>query len=163
MKDVRAFGLMFPVVHPFFGLGVAWAKVFIFLSSPCFSFLCSWASWQLILPYHFIVPAIALPLFFYISCYLVGLRANAPSVPAHFFINLLLKASLAYFPHLYLFWVLLANIPIMLAYFIFLGLSQPIYFIFTSFTLMSFLVDPLSFLSPITTSLHFITFWVIGL
>ena len=89
----------------------------------------------------------------------MGLRADAPAVPAHFFINLLLKASLAYFPHLYLFWVLLANIPIMLAYFIFLGLPQPIYFIFTSFTLMGFLVDPLGFLSPITTSLHFITFW----
>ena len=101
--------------------------------------------------------------FFFISCYPMGLRADVPAVPAHFFINLLLKASLAYFPHLYLFWVLLANIPIMLAYFIFLGLPQPIYFLFTSFTLMGFLVDLLSFLNPITTSLHFITFWVIGL
>ena len=101
--------------------------------------------------------------FFFFSCYLVGLRADALAMPAHFFINLLLKASLAYFPHLYLFWVLLANIPIMLAYFIFLRLPRLIYFLFTSFILMGFLVDPLGFLSSITTSLHFITFWVIGL
>ena len=151
-----------PYLSSFLWTGCCLGKGLHLLVEPCFSFLCSWASWQLILPYHFIVPAIALPLFF-ISCYPVGLRVDAPAVPAHFFINLLLKASLVYFPHPYLFWVLLANIPIMLAYFTFLGLPQPIYFLFTSFTLMGFLVDPLGFLNPITTSLHFITFWVIGL
>ena len=53
----------------------------------------------------------------FISCYLVGLWANALAVPAHFFINLLLRASLAHFPHLYLFWALLANILTVLAHF----------------------------------------------
>ena len=33
------------------------------MPSPCFSFLCPWASWLLILPYHFIMPTIALPSF----------------------------------------------------------------------------------------------------
>ena len=61
VKDMWAFGLMFPVFYPFFGLGVAWAKALIFLLSPCFSFLCLWASWLLILPYHFIVSAVAIP------------------------------------------------------------------------------------------------------
>ena len=40
----------------------------------------------------------------------------------------------------------------------FLGLSQPVYFIFTSFTAMSFLLDTLDFIDPITTSLYLITF-----
>ena len=54
------FELMFPAFHPFFGLGIPWAKAIIVSPSPCFSFLCSWTSWLLILPYHFFVPAIAL-------------------------------------------------------------------------------------------------------
>lgn len=124
-----------------------------------FSFLCLWASWLWILPYHFNVPTIALHLFFF-SCYPVGLQADTPAVPTHFFIKLLLRASLANFPHPYLFWALLANIPTMPAHFIisFLGLPRPIYFFFTSFTLMGFLLDPLGFLSPITASLPLITF-----
>ena len=65
----------------------------------------------------------------------MGLRVDAPVVLAHFFIILLLKASLARFPHFYLFWVLLANIPIVPAHFFisFLGLPRPIYLFFTSF------------------------------
>ena len=102
-----------------------------------------------------------------ISCYLVGLRADAPIVLAHFFINLLLRASLAHFPHLYLFWALLANIFVVLVYFTtsFLGLSRAIYFFFTSFTPMDFLLVSLGFLSPITTSLHFVTisaYWLLS-
>ena len=55
------------------GLAVAWAKALIFLSSPCFPFLHLWASWLLILPYHFIMPAIALHfLYFVLPCGLVG-------------------------------------------------------------------------------------------
>ena len=44
------------------GLGIAWAKAFIFLLSPCFSSPEPWAFWPLILLYHFIVSAITLPL-----------------------------------------------------------------------------------------------------
>ena len=40
----------------------------------------------------------------------------------------------------------------------FLGLTRPIYFFFTSFTPMGFLLDPLGFLGPITTSLPLIYF-----
>ena len=47
--------------------------------------------------------AIVLPLFF-ISCYPMGLWTDTLVVSAHFFLNLLLKASLAHFSHLYLFW-----------------------------------------------------------
>ena len=87
--------------------------------------------------------------------------ADAPTVPTHFFINLLLRASLAHFPYLYLFWALLANILIVPTHLIisFLRLPWPIYFFYTSFTLMGFLLDPLGFLGPITTSLPLITFW----
>ena len=45
------------------------------------------------------------------------------------------------------------------SYFI-LRLPRPIYFFFASFTLMGFLLDPLGFLGPITTSLLLITFWI---
>ena len=80
VKDVWAFGLMFPAFHPFFGLGVAWAKALIFLLSPCFSFLCPWASWLFILPRHFIVPAIILPsLYFVLPHELVGWRSYCAS------------------------------------------------------------------------------------
>jgi len=46
----------------------------------------------------------------FISYYAMGLRVDVPVVPAHFFINLLLRVSLVHFPHLYLFW-LVGNIP----------------------------------------------------
>ena len=91
--------------------------------------------------------------FLFNSCYPVDLQADVPIVPTHFFINLLLRASLAHFSHFYLFWVLLAKIPIVLAHFTisflglprliylfysyglftkFFGLFQPNYYIFTS-------------------------------
>ena len=98
---------------------------------------------------------------FFISCYPMGLQANAPAAPTHFFIHLLLKASLAYFSHLYLFWALLANIAAMPTHFTasFLEFPWPVYLFFTSFTLMSFLLDSMSFLGLITISLSLITFW----
>ena len=97
----------------------------------------------------------------FISCYLVGLRADAPAMLAHFFISFLVKASLAYFPHLYLFWAWLAYIPVILAHFTtsFLGLSLPIYLFSTFFTFMGFLLDSLGFLGLITTSLPPIIIW----
>ena len=49
-------------LSPFLRLGVAWTKALIFLSSSCFPFWCLWAFWLLILPYHFIVPTMTLPL-----------------------------------------------------------------------------------------------------
>ena len=158
VKDVWTFGPMIPTFHPFLGLGVAWAKA---LSSPCFFFLVSVGLLA-------IDPAISLHRTCYsftslfISCYPVGLRANAPTVPAHFFINFLLIASLTHFPYLYHFWALLANIPTVPAHFIisFIRFPWPIYFFFISFTLMDFLLDLLSFLGLITTSLPLITFWV---
>ena len=39
---------------------------YLFAKPMLFSFLCSWASWLWILPYHFIVPTIALPLFLFL-------------------------------------------------------------------------------------------------
>ena len=97
---------------------------------------------------------------FFISCYPIGLWADTPAVPTHFFINLLLRASLAHFPHLYLFWALLPNIPAMPTHFTtsFLEIPRPIYSFFTSFTPMGFLLNSLGFLSPIITSLPLITF-----
>ena len=41
----------------------------------------------------------------------------------------------------------------------FLGLPWPVYFFFTSFTPMGFLLDPLSFISQITTWLSLISSW----
>ena len=97
----------------------------------------------------------------FISCYPMGLQADSLAVPTHFFINLLLRASLAHFSRLYLFWALLANIPTVPTHFTtsFLGLSQPVYFLLTSFTFIGFLLDYLDFPCSITISLPFITFW----
>ena len=106
------------------------------------SFLCLWASWLGNLPYHFIVPAISLPLFYFLLP--VGLWADTPAVSVHF-------------SHLYLFWVLLANILAVLAHFISRACSAHL-LLFTYFTLIDFLLNPLDFLSPISTSLHLITF-----
>ena len=117
MKDVWAFGLMFPAFHPFLVLAIPWVKAFTFLSSPYSFFSCvcgplgcgSCHTTSLCL---YSITSL------FISCYPVGLRADAPAVLAHFFINLLLRASLAHFSHLYLFWALLASIPTVPAYFI---------------------------------------------
>ena len=76
----------------------------------------------------------------FISCYPMGLWADVLVVPAHFFINLLLRVSLAHFLHLYLYWALLANIPAVPAHFTtsFIWFPRPVYFFFTSFTPMAF-------------------------
>ena len=42
VKDIWAFGLMFSAFHLFFGLGIAWARVIIFLPSQYSPFLCPW-------------------------------------------------------------------------------------------------------------------------
>ena len=84
-------------------LGITWKRAFIFLLSLCFPSLWPWALWPLILQCHFIVPATFLPIFF-ISKYPVGLWVDVPVMSAHSPINLLLRASLAHFPHFYLFW-----------------------------------------------------------
>ena len=95
----------------------------------------------------------------FISCYPMGLQADSLAVPTHFFINLLLRASLAHFSRLYLFWALLANIPAVPAHFTtFLGLPQSIYFFFTFFTPMRFLLNSFGFLDLIITFLPLITF-----
>ena len=147
-------------LSPLLGLGVAWAKSPHLLAEPMFSFFVS-------VGFLAIEPTISLYHVCYsftspfISCYSVGLQADAPTVPAHFFINLLLRASLAHFSHLYLFWALLANIPVVPAHFTtsFLELPRPVYFLFTSFTPMGFLLNSLGFFGPITISLILITFW----
>ena len=75
--------------------------------------------------------------------------------------NFLFQASHAYFSLLYLSQTLLANILVVPAHFIasFFGLPQAIYYLFASFTFMGFLLNPLGFLDPITTSLLFNTTW----
>ena len=82
-------------------------------------------------------------------------------LPSHFLVNFLLKASHAYFSLLYLSWALLANILVVPTHFItlFFGLPRAIYYIFTSVTLMSFLLNLLGILGPITTYLLLITTW----
>ena len=67
------------------------------------------------IPLHCACYSITFPFYFLLP---MSLRADAPTVPTHFFINILLKASLAHIPHLYLFWALLANIPTVPAHFI---------------------------------------------
>ena len=124
VKDVWAFGLMSPAFHPFLGLGIAWVKALIFLQSLCSFFPVSVGLLA-------VNPAISLHCACYsftslfISYYPMGLRADALVMPAHFFINLLLKASLAHFPYLYLFGALLANILVVPAHFIILFLEFP--------------------------------------
>ena len=82
-------------------------------------------------------------------------------LPSHFLVNFLLKASHAYFSLLYLSWALLANILAVPTHFImlFFGLPQPIYYLFTSFALMGFLLNLLGFLDLITTYILLITTW----
>ena len=89
------------------------------------------------------------------SCFVVGLWL------VHFLVNFLFQASHAHFSLLYLSQTLLANIPVVPTHFIasFFGLPQTIYYLFASFTFMIFLLNPLGFLDPITTSLLFNTTW----
>ena len=91
---------------PLLGLGIAWAKAFIFPPSPCFSFSTTvglLATNFAISLHHECYNFTSL----FISCYLVGLWTDAPVVSTLFFINLLFRASLAHLPHLYLFRALL--------------------------------------------------------
>ena len=123
VKDIWAFRLMFSAFHLFFGLGIAWLEALSFLPSPCSLLSCvrgplGWESYHdtsLFLLYYYLS---------FISLLPMGLRANAPVEPVHF-------------SHLYLFWALLVNIPIVLAI-SFLRLHRLIYFFFTSFTFMGF-------------------------
>ena len=55
-----------PYLSSFLWTGCCLGKGLHLPIEPCFSFLCSWASWQLILPYHFIMPAITLPLLLFL-------------------------------------------------------------------------------------------------
>ena len=104
VKDIWAFRLMFSAFHLFFGLGIAWVEALSFLPSPCSLISCvrgplGWESCHatsLFLLYYYLSFISSLP---------VGLRANALAVLVHF-------------SHLYLFWALLANIPVVLAHFI---------------------------------------------
>ena len=73
-------------------------------------------------------------------------------------------AMLVHFPHLYLFWNLLANIPIVPTHFI-PRASLAHLLLFYLFIPIGFLLNPLGFLGPITTSLPLITFrayWLLG-
>ena len=105
--------------------------------------------------YHVIPPCLPRLYPSFASCFVVGLWL------VHFLVNFLFQASHAYFSLLYLSQTLLANILVVPAHFIasFFGLPQAIYYLFASFTFMGFLLNPLGFLDPITTSLLFNTTW----
>ena len=103
-------------LSPLLRLGVAWAKSPRLLAEPMFSFsmFMGLLAIKPAISLHHVCHSFTSP---FISCYSVGLQAGAPTVPAHFFINLLLRASLAHFSYLYLFWASLANIPVVPAHF----------------------------------------------
>ena len=108
------------------------------------------------MPYRFVVPAVALPLFLLLVTPM-GLWTDASAVPARFCraSPRLPRPTFHVFTSFGLCWpAFLLCQPITS----FLWLSQSVYFIFTSFTPMGFLLDSLSFLGPITTSLSLITF-----
>ena len=68
MKDVWAFGLMFPAFYPFLDWALLrqrpsfFSRPHVFLSC-VYPLLRLWAYWLLILSYHFIMSAITLPSF----------------------------------------------------------------------------------------------------
>ena len=68
----------------------------------------------------------------FISCYPMGLRADTFAVTAHFFINLLLRASLAHLLLLYFFYT-------HRHFTRFFGLPRPNYHIFTSYYFLGLL------------------------
>ena len=144
---------------PLLGLGVAWAKSPHLPAEPMFSFSMFvsllainptiWfhcACYNFTSLFHFLLPR--------------GLMNCCSSRVNPLLHQSLLRASFAYFPYLYLFLALLANILAVPAHFTtsFLGLLQLIYYFFTSFTPMGFLLNSWGFLGPITASLPFITF-----
>ena len=146
-----------PYYLPLLRLGVAWAKALIFLPSPCFPFLCLQTFWLLVLPYHFVVLVVALPLLLLpVTPWACG-QMLLPCQPtsSSIFCSRLPRPTFYIFTSFGLCWpAFLLCQPITS----FLRLSQPVYFIFTSFTAMSFLLDTLDFIDPITTSLYLITF-----
>ena len=157
VNDVWAFGLIVSIFHSFLDWVLhgqkpsfsCWTYAFLF-------YICGLLATDLAISLHNACHNFT---FLFISCYPVSLQADAPAMLAHRFINLLLRASLTHFPHLYLFWAWLANISTVPAYFTtsFLRLPLPIYFFSTSFTPISFLLDSLGFLEPIITSLPLVT------
>ena len=143
---------MFPAFHLFFGLGITWTRVIIFLSSPYFSFLRLWASWLLLLPYHSILLGIGFTLLSLrviswacgLSCqpiFLSILCSRLPRPALHIFTTFGLvgqhSCCVSSFHHLIL-WASLAHLlPLYFFYFHELfaksfGLPWPNYHIFTS-------------------------------
>ena len=118
---------------PLLGLGVAWTKAFILLSSPSFPFLWPWAFWPLILPYHFMLPTITLSLFlFLITSWAYGLTLLLcqPTSSSIFYLGLP-WLTFHIFTSFGLCWpTFLLCQPISLLH---IGLPWPIYFFFTSF------------------------------
>ena len=98
--------------------------------------------------------------FLFISYYPVGLRADVLAISTHFFINPLLRASLAQFPLLYLFWaywlIFLPCQPILPLYS--LGFFNPFTTSLPLFTPMGLLLNSFGFLGLFTTLLRLITF-----
>ena len=98
--------------------------------------------------------------FLFISYYPVGLRADVLAISTHFFINPLLRASLAQFPLLYLFWaywlIFLPCQPILPLYS--LGFFNPFTTSLPLFTPMGLLLNSLGFLGLFTMFLPLITF-----
>ena len=132
-----------------------------FLLSPS-SFLCLWASLLGILPCHCIAPTISLPLFYFLLP--MGLQADVSFVSIQFPYPYLFWALLAnistvsaHFLHPYLFWALRANIPAMPIHFIHRAFSTHLLILYLFYS-HRFLLNPLGFLDPITTSLLLITF-----
>ena len=98
--------------------------------------------------------------FLFISYHPVDLQANVPAISTHFFIKPLLRASLAHFPRLYLFWaywlIFLPCQPILPFYS--LGFFSPFITSLTLFTPMGLLLNSLGFLGLFTMLLPLITF-----
>ena len=97
--------------------------------------------------------------FLFTSYYPMSLRVDVPAISTYFFINPLLRASLAHLPYLYLFWAcwptFLPCQPILPLYS--LGFLGPFTSSLPLFTPMGLLLNSLDFLNPFTTSLPCIT------
>ena len=130
------------------------------------SFLCPWASWLVILPCHCIAPSISLLLFYFLVNH--GLTGWGSCQSTFYILSnfglcwptfLLCQLTFQILTSFGLYWTtFLLCQPIS-----FLGLLEPIYFFFTSFTFHGLFLNPLGFLGPTTTSLPLIIFRFIGL
>ena len=137
-----------PCLLPLLRLGIPWAESLIFLPSSCLPFLCLWAFLLLILPYHFAVPAIALPLLLLLVTLWACGRMLLPCQPtsSSIFCSRLPSPTFHVFTSFGLCWpAFLLCQPITS----FIGLPWPVYFLFTSFTFMSFL--------PVNKSINVLT------